>query len=109
MVNIILVKALGLFLHELWEAFFNLGDNFLDLFDLLLGKFLCLRGQIFDQHFVLADGVFLLRIGQVLDLFNNVLLDFLFNLFLLRQVKVELAFDSVREATISLVLDHILN
>ena len=105
----VLVEALGLFLLQLRESLLNLLDHLLEFFYLLFSQFLGLRLHILNQHLVIANDIHLLRLRDVLNLIDDVLFNFLFFLFLFCHVKIELAFDRVREATITLIFNDVLD
>lgn len=105
----VLVEALGLFLLQLRESLLNLLDHLLEFFYLLFSQFLGLRLHILNQHLVIANDIHLLRLRDVLNLIDDVLFNFLFFLFLFCHVEIELAFDRVREATITLIFNDVLD
>lgn len=105
----VLVEAFGLFLLQLRESLLNLLDHLLEFFYLLFSQFLGLRRHILNQHLVIANDIHLLRLRDVLNLIDDVLFNFLFFLLLFCHVEIELAFDRVREATITLIFNDVLD
>lgn len=105
----VLVEAFGLFLLQLRESLLNLLDHLLENFYLLFSQFLGLRRHILNQHLVIANDIHLLRLRDVLNLIDDVLFNFLFFLLLFCHVEIELAFDRVREATITLIFNDVLD
>ena len=105
----VLIEAFGLFLLQLRESLLNLLDHLLEFFYLLFSQFLGLRRHILNQHLVIANDIHLLRLRDVLNLIDDVLFNFLFFLLLFCHVEIELAFDRVREATITLIFNDVLD